>query len=176
MWYHPPTLFEIMNNTMRVYHRYLGFFLSGIMAVYAISGIVLIFRDTEFLKRETEIERQLPANLPGDEIGRSLRLKEFKIEKTEGDLIQFREGTYNKSTGLARYKAKQLPYILDKMTKLHKANTNQPLFFLNIFFGVALLFFVLSSFWMFIPKTDIFRKGIFFALGGLVLTLILILL
>jgi len=39
-----------MNNKMRTYHRYLGFFLSGIMAVYAISGIILIFRDTEFLK------------------------------------------------------------------------------------------------------------------------------
>lgn len=33
---------------MRVYHRYLGFFLAGIMAVYAISGVVLIFRDTDF--------------------------------------------------------------------------------------------------------------------------------
>ena len=31
-----------LNNTMRVYHRYLGFFLAGIMSVYAISGIVLI--------------------------------------------------------------------------------------------------------------------------------------
>ena len=39
-----------LNTTMRIYHRYLGFFLAGIMAVYAISGIVLIFRDTDFLK------------------------------------------------------------------------------------------------------------------------------
>jgi uncharacterized iron-regulated membrane protein len=37
---------------MRIIHRYLGFFLSGIMAVYALSGIVLIFRDTDFLKQE----------------------------------------------------------------------------------------------------------------------------
>ena len=37
-----------LNTTMRVYHRYLGFFLAGIMAVYAISGIVMIFRDTDF--------------------------------------------------------------------------------------------------------------------------------
>ena len=41
-----------INNTMRVYHRYLGFFLAGIMAVYAISGIVLIFRETPFLKSD----------------------------------------------------------------------------------------------------------------------------
>ena len=41
-----------LNKTMRVYHRYLGFFLAGIMAMYAISGIILIFRDTDLLKSE----------------------------------------------------------------------------------------------------------------------------
>ena len=34
-------------TTMRVYHRYLGFFLAGIMAVYATSRMVLIFRNTD---------------------------------------------------------------------------------------------------------------------------------
>jgi uncharacterized iron-regulated membrane protein len=159
---------------MRIFHRYLGFFLSGIMAVYAISGIVMIFRETEFLKSEREIERQLAVDLPDAEVGNALRLKEFKVERSEGSLIYFREGTYDKKTGLARYKSKQLPYVMDKMTKLHKATTNRPLYFLNIFFGVALLFFVLSAFWMFMPKTEVFRKGLYFALGGIVLTLILV--
>jgi len=159
---------------MRIFHRYLGFFLSGIMAVYAISGIVMIFRETEFLKSEREIERQLAVDLPDAEVGSTLRIKEFKVEKSEGSLIYFREGTYDKKTGLAKYKSKQLPYVMDKMTKLHKATTNRPLYFLNIFFGVALLFFVLSAFWMFMPKTEVFRKGLYFALGGIVLTLILV--
>ena len=159
---------------MRIFHRYLGFFLSGIMAVYAISGIVMIFRETEFLKSEREIERQLAVDLPDAEVGSTLRIKEFKVEKSEGSLIYFRDGTYDKKTGLAKYKAKQLPYLLDKMTKLHKATTNRPLYFLNIFFGVALLFFVLSAFWMFMPKTEVFRKGLYFTLGGIVLTLILV--
>ena len=163
-----------MNNKMRIFHRYLGFFLSGIMAVYAISGIVMIFRETEFLKSERELERQLAVDLPDAEVGSTLRIKEFKVERSEGSLIYFREGTYDKKTGLAKYKAKQLPYVLDKMTKLHKATTNRPLYFLNIFFGVALLFFVLSAFWMFMPKTEVFRKGLYFALGGIVLTLILV--
>ena len=159
---------------MRIFHRYLGFFLSGIMAVYAISGIVMIFRETEFLKSEREIERQLSVDLPDAEVGSTLRIKEFKVERSEGSLIYFREGTYDKKTGLAKYKSKQLPYVMDKMTKLHKATTNRPLYFLNIFFGVALLFFVLSAFWMFMPKTEVFRKGLYFALGGIVLTLILV--
>ena len=159
---------------MRIFHRYLGFFLSGIMAVYAISGIVMIFRETEFLKSERELERQLAVGLPDAEVGSTLRIKEFKVERSEGSMIYFREGTYDKKTGLAKFKAKQLPYVLDKMTKLHKATTNRPLYFLNIFFGVALLFFVLSAFWMFMPKTEVFRKGLYFALGGIVLTLILV--
>ena len=163
-----------MNNKMRIFHRYLGFFLSGIMAVYAISGIVMIFRETEFLKSEREIERQLAVDLPDAEVGSTLRIKEFKVERSEGSMIYFREGTYDKKTGLAKYKSKQLPYVMDKMTKLHKATTNRPLYFLNIFFGVALLFFVLSAFWMFMPKTEVFRKGLYFALGGIVLTLILV--
>jgi hypothetical protein len=163
-----------MNKKMRIYHRYLGFFLSGIMAVYAISGIVLIFRETDFLKSEKQTEKQLPANLSGAELGRSLRIRDFKVEKNEGELIRFPEGTYEKSTGLAKYKTKELPYVLDKMTKLHKANTSQPLYFLNVFFGVSLLFFVISAFWMFMPQSDVFRKGLYFAITGLVLALILI--
>jgi len=159
---------------MRIFHRYLGFFLSGIMAVYAISGIVMIFRETEFLKSEREVERQLAVDLPDAEVGSTLRIKDFKVERSEGSLIYFREGTYDKKTGLAKYKSKQLPYVIDKMTKLHKATTNRPLYFLNIFFGVALLFFVLSAFWMFMPKTEVFRKGLYFALGGIALTLILV--
>ena len=44
-----------VRNSMRVYHRYLGYFLAGIMAVYSISGITLIFRDTAFLKIDKQI-------------------------------------------------------------------------------------------------------------------------
>lgn len=40
---------------MRIIHRYLGFFLAGIMAVYALSGIIMIFRDTDFLKKKTRL-------------------------------------------------------------------------------------------------------------------------
>jgi hypothetical protein len=43
---------------MRIYHRCLGYFLAGIMAMYAISGITLIFRETNFLKQEKQIEKQ----------------------------------------------------------------------------------------------------------------------
>ena len=35
---------------MRLGHRYVGFFMVGIMLVYSLSGMLLVFRDTDFLK------------------------------------------------------------------------------------------------------------------------------
>ena len=163
-----------ISNKFRVYHRYLGFFLAGIMAMYAISGIVLIFRNTDTFKIEKTIEKKLPQDLSDAQIGKTLKIKNFKVERTEGNKIYFEQGEMNKSTGIATYKVKELPVILESFTKLHKANTNRPLYFLNIIFGLCLLFFVISAFWMFMPSTKIFRKGVFFTIGGIILTLILL--
>ena len=159
---------------MRVIHRYLGFFLVGIMTVYSLSGIVLIFRDTDFLKQEKQITKQVKPNAQPEELGKMLQIRDLKIDKEEGNIQYFKAGTYDKSTGTANYTVKQLPVVLDKMTHLHKAKSGDPLFFLNIFFGLSLFFFVISSFWMFMPSTDIFRKGIYFTIGGIILTLILL--
>ncbi len=162
------------NNTMRIYHRYLGYFLAGIMAVYAISGIVMIFRDTDFLKKEKQVEQRLAPGLNADSLGKAIRIRDLKIESQRGDIVYFKDGTYNITTGVANYTVKSLPVILDKLTRFHKASTKQPLYYLNIFFGISLLFFVVSAFWMFLPKTTIFRKGLIFTLAGLVLALILL--
>lgn len=159
---------------MRVYHRYLGFFLTGIMAMYALSGLVLILRDTDLLKVDKQIVRKVPAESKIGELGRTLRIKDFKVEKEEGDIIFFKQGTYNKGTGIAQFTSRELPFVLDKMTHLHKASTKEPLFFFNIFFGISLLFFVISSFWMYMPSSDIFKKGLYFIVAGLILTLILL--
>ena len=158
---------------IRVIHRYLGYFLAGIMAMYAISGIIMIFRETNFLKNEAVTERQLEPNLSGGELSPKLRMA-VVVEKKEGDILFFKDGTYNQKTGLATVKKMELPFVLEKMERLHKASTDSPLYFLNIFFGTSLLFFVLSAFWMYTPKIPIFRKGMYFAIGGFVLTLILL--
>lgn len=163
-----------MQNKMRVYHRYLGFFLAGIMAVYALSGVLMIFRNTDFLKKDQIEERTLEVGTKVEELGSKLRIKNFNIEKEEGAIVYFNGGNYNTETGLATYTKKELPYLLKKMTDMHKATSDRPLFFLNIFFGFSLLFFVLSAFWMFLPKTNIFKKGLYFAVAGLLLALLVI--
>ena len=159
---------------MRIIHRYLGFFLAGIMTVYAISGIVLIFRDSNILKQETTITKQIKKNAKPNELKDLLSIRRLKVEKKDKSTIVFNDGVYNLETGIAKYTVRELPYILNKMTHLHKSKSGDPLFFLNIFFGVSLLFFVLSSFWMFLPKTTIFKKGMYYTIAGIVLTLILL--
>lgn len=160
-------------TSMRLIHRYLGFFLAGIMAVYAISGIVMIFRETDFLKTETIETIQLETNLTGGELSPKLRMG-VKVDRTEGDLMYFKDGNYNKATGVATVKKMKLPFVLEKMERLHKATTNSPLYFFNIFFGFSLLFFVLSAFWMFLPSMPIFKKGMYYAIGGMILTLVML--
>ncbi len=163
-----------LHNTMRVYHRYLGFFLAGIMAVYSVSGIILIFRNVDFLKREVHQTRTLQPNLTDKQVGEELRIKELKFENADGAVHAFKQGTYNSETGVADFTLKQYPFLIDKMTHLHKATAKDPLFYFNIFFGLSLFFFVLSSFWMFLPKTSIFKKGLYFTAAGIVLMLVML--
>lgn len=165
-----------LNQQMRIYHRYLGFFLVGIMAVYAVSGILLIFRDTDFLKQEKQITKNIKAQATPEELKDLLKIKEFKVDRQEGNKIYFKNGEYDQTSGEAIITVKELPKFLNKMTQLHKAKTADPLFFLNIFFGVSLLFFVISSFWMFLPKSSVYKKGMYFVLAGIVLTIVMLLL
>jgi hypothetical protein len=157
-----------------MYHRYLGFFLAGIMAVYAISGVTLIYRDTDVFKKKKEIEKILKPNLTAAQVGKELKIRKFKATGETAEAIQFINGTYNKTTGITNYTKIETPIILKKLQNFHKSETGDPLYYLNIFFGVSLLFFVVSAFWMFLPSTKIFKKGIWFAAAGLVLTLVLL--
>ncbi len=163
-----------LSKNMRVYHRYLGFFLAGIMAIYSISGIVLIFRETSVFKKVTHKVMNVAPNLKNEEIGPAIKLKNLKITEEVGGIVKFEQGTYNKTTGVADFKIKELPYFINKLTSFHKASTKQPLYYLNIFFACSLMFFVISTFWMFLPSTDIFKKGLYFTLAGFVLALILL--
>tara|TARA_R110002050_G_scaffold56512_4_gene127196 strand:- start:4680 stop:5198 length:519 start_codon:yes stop_codon:yes gene_type:complete len=159
---------------VRELHRYLGFFLAGIMAVYSISGITLIFRDSDTFKKKVEIEQTVAINLNKNNLGKELGIRNLKVDKEADGILYFKDGWYNKTSGKANFTKSELPYLLDKLSHFHKAKSGDPLFFLNIFFGLSLLFFVISSFWMFMPKTPIFKKGLYFTLGGIILTLILL--
>ena len=163
-----------ISTNMRVYHRYLGFFLAGIMAIYSVSGIIMIFRDTDFLKQENQKVLTVATGLESHAVGAAIKIKNLKIKSDTLDVVTFENGTYNKTTGVAEFKVKELPYLLNKMTKMHKATNKDPLYYFNIFFGLSLFFFVISSFYMFMPGTTIFKKGMYFTLAGIALVLLML--
>ncbi len=163
-----------VNQKFRTTHRYIGNFLAGIMAVYAISGIVLIFRDTNFLKSEHQIEKVLKPNIDKKNLAKELRVRELQNVSENTDSILFQNGSYNKSTGVTKITIMKLPFVLDKLTHLHKAKSGDPLYWFNIFFGISLLALVITSFWMLRPKTKIFTNGLYFTLSGVALILIML--
>jgi hypothetical protein len=142
---------------MRVTHRYLGYFLAGIMAVYAVSGVLLIYRDTDFLKKEKKYDKVVEKNLDEKELGKELRMKGLEVEKTEGTVLTFKQELMIQQQDRQNTQ-KELPFVLDKMTKLHKSQSKDA-FSVKCFFRISLFFFVISSFWMFNPKTKAFKRG-----------------
>lgn len=161
---------------MRVVHRLLGFFLAGIMTIYALTGIIMTFRKVDLLEYDHEIELQLDPDIHIAELSSYLEIKKFKVLKIEDDILFFKEGNYNIRSGLAKYKVKKYPIIIRQMVDFHEASTESKphTFFFNIIFGLSLFFFVISSFWMFNSKSKGIPKGIYYFIGGLILTIIIL--
>lgn len=156
----------------RKYHRWLGFFLAGIMGVYALSGILLIFRPTDILKYEQTETRQFEVNLSGVDLLPLLKIRGSKVTDENADVVVLNVGQYDKDSGEATITKKDYPLVLAKMVKLHKATNNSPLFWLNISFGLGLLFFVISAFLMFIPKLPMYKNGLKIAGLGAIVTIL----
>lgn len=159
---------------MRSLHRDIGFFLIGITIIYCISGIVLVYRDTNLLKHEAITERVIKPNMEGPELGMMLHIWDFKIIKSEGDIIYFQSGNYNKATGAVIYKEKVLPSFLGSFTKLHKTSSQSAIHWIPIIFGILLSFLAISSFWMFKVKTKPFRRGMYITVAGFIVAFIVL--
>ena len=163
------------SRKFRTFHRYLGFFLAGIMVVYALSGTVLIFRKTDFLKFDQLVERSLPPALTAEQLSGELKMKGLDGLNETATRIEFTGGSYDRTTGETSYTVKDYPAPITKLIKLHKATDKSPLFFLNIFFGSSLLFFAVSSLFMFLPTTAQFKSGMKVAGLGVIFALVIIL-
>jgi hypothetical protein len=157
---------------MRALHRDIGFFVIGLTFIYSISGMLLIYRDTDFLKSEKIVERQLQPNMEVFEIGNALHQRGMEVQKEDAEILYFRNGTYNKVTGVAKYTEKSLPVFLEKFNNLHKKASGSLSHYLSVIFGVALLFLAISSFWMYSPKSKLFRRGLILAGTGIISSVI----
>jgi hypothetical protein len=96
------------------------------------------------------------------------------VEKTEGDVIYFRGGSYNKATGATEQTVKELVFPLNKMTEFHTTPSGKPLHWFTLTFGIVLLFLAVSSLWMFKSTSKVFRQGMLLTLAGIAAAVILL--
>lgn len=155
-----------LQNTMRTLHRDIGFFLIGLTILYSLSGVLLIYRDTDFLKSTQLIEKTLAPNLEQQELARELRIKGLIGVQQDGDEILFKGGSYNQVTGEASYQSEKLPQALEMFVHLHKAPSEKAVSWLTTVFGGLLAFMALSSFWMFRSSHKHFKRGVILATSG----------
>lgn len=158
---------------MRMLHRDIGFFVVGLTIIYSLSGIVLVYRTTDFLKFETAVAQTLHKNLEPEQVAKALKLRELQVSKTEGDLVYFSSGKtiangrYDKTTGIASYTEKQLPAVLNKFNQLHKSSNSSVAHWFSVGYGILLTFLAVSAFWMYRPGTPLLRRGIYLAAAGI---------
>lgn len=161
---------------MRFLHNNIGFLIAGLVIIYCLSGIIQIYRDTDFLKHEVVNEKKLAPNLQPVQLKDALRIRNFTIEKTEGGIIYFKDGTYNVSTGVAKFTAKEWYSWIVPFTELHKTSSSGAAHYFTTIFGILLLFMSVSAFWMFKPGTKLFSRGVYMTAAGIIASFILLLL
>jgi hypothetical protein len=159
---------------MRFLHNNIGFFIAGLVVIYSLSGIIQIYRDTDFLKHEVSNEKKLAPNLPPAQLKEALRIRDFTVEKNEGNMVYFKNGTYNSATGTAKYTTKEWYGFIVPFTELHKTSSGGPAHYFTTIFGISLLFMSISAFWMFKPGTKLFSRGVYMTMAGIIASIILL--
>jgi hypothetical protein len=159
---------------MRYMHNKIGFIIVGLVIMYSLSGIVQTYRDTDLLKQVINHEQTLGPNLKEIELGAALKMKNFKVAKTENNILYFKDGTYDSGTGIVKFTTKELYPWIYALTELHKTNSKSIVHYFTIIFSVLLLFMSISAFWMFKPGTKAFSSGIYLTMAGIIAALLLL--
>ena len=159
---------------MRFLHNNVGFFIVGLVVIYSLSGILQIYRDTNFLKHEVSNQKKLAPNLQPGQIKDALRLRDFSVQKNEGNIVYFKNGSYNSVTGEASYTTMEWYSFIIPFTELHKTSSDGVAHYFTTIFGILLLFMSISAFWMFKPGTKLFSRGVFMTIAGIVASIVVL--
>ena len=159
---------------MRLWHRNLGFLTIGLVMVYSLSGILLIHRTDDLMKRQTVEERQLEPNMSAKDLGNELKMRNFSPKESNDGVIVFEGGQYDSATGKATITRSELIPPFDKFTSLHKkaCAANVHLGWITTIFGIILFFLALSSLFMFKPGTKPFKSAVIYTTAGIILTIL----
>lgn len=163
-------------HLMRVLHRDIGFLTIGLTVVYALSGVLLIYRNTGFMKVMRIEENRLETGLSAENLGSRLRIRNFKVEREEGSKIFYKEGVYDAETGVATVTRKTYPFPVDKLVNLHKITGANNLSFISLIYGCMLAFLAFSSLFMFKFGSRKNKRGMAMVGVSMAATIILVML
>lgn len=161
---------------MRVLHRDIGYITLGLTIVYALSGILLVYRNTNFLMSEKTTVKQLKQDLSEKDLSEQLLIRNFQILKEDGEIIYFKEGTYNTTTGVAMISRNEYPPILKKLVNLHKISGNNKWSLFTTIYGILLFFLAVSSLFMYKFRSNKSNRGIALTGLGIILTIVFLML
>ncbi|NJK98034.1 MAG: hypothetical protein HC905_26795 [Bacteroidales bacterium] len=156
---------------MRMLHRNVGYYLIGFVIIYSLSGVLLIYRDTDLLKQETVVEKNLPKDTDPAKLGEILRIRKFNIIKEENNIFYFENGSFDRSTGQVLFTTKEPLPVLQKINSFHKLSSKDGLHWVSLGIGILLFFMAISSFWMYKKGSKTLKRGILIAVAGLITAL-----
>lgn len=69
---------------MRSLHRDMGYFVVGLPLVFALSGILLVYRDTGGVRYPAMVEKKLQSGMTAGEVQSALKLKRTTVVDHDG--------------------------------------------------------------------------------------------
>ncbi len=145
---------------MRALHRDIAFITIGFTIVYALSGMLLVYRNTDFLKKENQYENTLAAGIAKEKLGGELKIRNLQVEKDIEGVYYFKNGTYNSLTGEARYTKMEYPAFVGKIVNLHKLSGTSKMHWMSTLYGGLLFFLAFSSLFMYRKGTKLRRRSL----------------
>jgi len=164
-----------LSHYVRCLHRDIGFLVLGLTLAYALSGVVLVYRETGFLKSVEHVERSLPSGLAPETLAKILHLRRVEVTGSDGGVIAFRDGMgvsggrYDSITGDVSYEAMQYPSFVDRLIRIHKLASSKAMSAVSVAYGVLLSFLAVSSLFMYGKRHSGFRRGLTLSGVGLLL-------
>lgn len=178
----------ILRKWMRVIHRDLSYIFSGVLVIYAVSGIVMNHRDTinpnfSVERKEYVITEALPAQKDFtrndvikllEPLGETKNLTKHYFPKA-GQMKVFLKGGSNLivdiNTGKAVYESVTRKPIISAMTKLHY-NPGKWWTWFSDAFAVGLIIITLTGIFMLKGKKGIVGRGGIELIAGILIPLI----
>lgn len=168
---------QTLQYKMRQIHRVLGYLMVGILIVYSLSGITLLFRTGDFLKRTDHVELALQPGLDAKALENELKIKNFKVTEETDATIYFDDGQYDKSTGKTSYAKKEVVQPFRNFIGFHKVSQakNPVLIWFGVAFGTVLFLLPVTALFMYKPSSRPFRANMVYLALGVILALVLVL-